>query len=172
MVRSDLLQQSLTFLSKTDQNSPTTTAQDPAKLNSANIWHNVHTPLPSWKDGLSELIQDGLRYKSLKHWKVERLNGSRIWLKPFRELQWNENMVINAICDAALSGLLDWRQFWVQTMFLSNFGKREETAKLPPLLTQLNKKTPNGASALSLSLDRLPLGPSYLKSCVQIGQSN
>ena len=81
-------------------------------------------------------------------------------------------MVINAICDAALSGLLDWRQFWVQTMFLSNFGKREETAKLPPLLTQLNKKTPNGASALSLSLDRLPLGPSYLKSCVQIGQIN
>jgi hypothetical protein len=36
VVRSDLLQQSLTFLSKTDQNSPTT-AQDPAKLNSANI---------------------------------------------------------------------------------------------------------------------------------------
>ena len=53
-------------------------------------------------------------------------------------------MVINAICDAALSGLLDWRQFWNQTMFLSNFGKREETAKLPPLLTQLNKKLQMG----------------------------
>lgn len=81
-------------------------------------------------------------------------------------------MVINAICDAALSGLLDWRQFWVQTMFLSNFGKREETAKLPSHCSLTSKKTPNGASALSLSLDRLPLGPSYLKSCVQIGQIN
>jgi len=159
VVRSDLLQQSLTFLSKTDQNSPTTTAQDPAKLNSANIWHNVHTPLPSWKDGLSELIQDGLRYKSLKHWKVERLNGSRIWLKPFRELQWNENMVINAICDAALSGLLDWRQFWNQTMFLSNFGKREETAKLPPLLTQLNKKNSKWGFSLKSFTGQTPSWP-------------
>jgi hypothetical protein len=53
-------------------------------------------------------------------------------------------MVINAICDAALSGLGDWRQFWNQTMFLSNFGKREETAKLPPLLTHLKKKLQMG----------------------------
>lgn len=113
------------------------------------------------------------KWKALESGKVDSLNGLRIWLKLFRELQWNENMVINAICDAALSGLLDWRQFWNQTMFLSNFGKREENAKLPSLITHLNnKKTPNGASALSLSLDRLPLGPSYLKSCVQIGQIN
>jgi hypothetical protein len=81
-------------------------------------------------------------------------------------------MVINAICDAALSGLGDWRQFWNQTMFLSNFGSGEKKQNCLHFSLASTTKTPNGASALSLSLDRLPLGPSYLKSCVQIGQIN
>jgi len=34
------------------------------------------------------------------------------------------------------------------------------------------KKLQMWASALSLSLDGLPLAPSYLKSCVQIGEIN
>jgi len=40
-------------------------------------------------------MDQDLKVKST--WKVHSLNWSRIWLKLFPELQWNENMVIN--CD-------------------------------------------------------------------------
>jgi len=41
------------------------------------------------------MMDQDLKVKST--WKVHSLNWSRIWLKLFPELQWNENMVIN--CD-------------------------------------------------------------------------
>jgi len=136
----------------------------------------MHTPLPSWKENQMDWVSWSTMMPEIWKWKVPLsccsldLNGSWIWLKLFWELQWNENMVINVICDAALSRLLDWSQFCNQTI-LSNFGKREKNAKLPSLLTHL-QKLQMWASALSLSLDRLPLAPSYLKSCVQIGEIN
>jgi len=60
----------------------------------------------------------------------------------------------------------------LQPNYFVQFWNERKNAKLPSLLTHLQKKLQMWASALSLSLDGLPLAPSYLKSCVQIGEIN
>jgi len=169
---SHLLQ--LTFLSKTDQiffNSCRSSETQLSQLIFDTCTH--HCPIEkNIKTGWIQCVdpQWCQRYKSEKQWKGS-LPGCE-WIVDLIKtilrvaMKWKFGDKRDMWCcpspewTVGLEAVLE-RNYFVQFWKEREKCKTAFTAHSPP-------KTQNGASALSLSLDGLPLGPTYLKSCVQI----
>ena len=159
VLRSHLLRQSRTFLSKSKTELNNCTRSSESQLYSANIWHKMHTPpVQTWKRWI-ELIRGGLRFKSEKHWKGSLSEWIADLIKTISRvaMKWKYGDKRDMWCcpewTGGLEAVLEPNYVFVQ------FWKRREKAKLPPLLTRLNNKNSKWGFSLKSFTGQTPSWP-------------